>query len=159
MSQLRWALCGLVCLAACEKRSRDPEPAPVRINAPARLPVVLDAAVALPPVDAGAPDDMAVDLPLRGARDRTTIGETLRRASGRMKRCFQTQLKTNPNLGGKVTLHMTIVPDGTVPEVTATGGLDAGLQQCMIAVAERLRFPPDPGTTHVNFPFIFQISP
>ncbi len=147
----------VVCLfMACEKRARQAEPSPVRVAAP--IPVVLvvtDAAVPPPPVDA------ALDLmaPLPGERDAASIKATVQRSGPAMRRCYQDQLKSQPDLAGKVTLHITIAADGQVSQVKASGGLDAELEECMMAVARRLRFALAASETRVNFPFVFKSAP
>jgi len=156
---MRWRALALCLVAACEKRARDPDKsAPLVVRAPApTLPALIDAAIPDPGLDA-AQGAAALDLALPGPRDQASILATVRRANRRVRACFEARLKTDPNAGGKLVVHFSIAPDGSVTQADATG-LDPQLAQCVVEVVRMLRFPFDNDTTQVNFPFIFRAAP
>ncbi len=150
-------LAGSGAMAGCEKRARQPRQSAPPVTAPPRpLPAVVDAAVP------DAAPDAAVDAGLAFAPgdvvDRGTIAKVVRSASGGFRFCFETALKQQPGLAGKVMLEFTIEPDGSVQTAVATG-LTPEVEQCMVERARKLRFPPGSASTKVRFPFIFKVAP
>ena len=115
-----------------------------------------------------------VDLGGRGkGKYKVTVGRTVtkgclkpevvRRVLGRVKSqakyCYEKELPRNPNLSGKVTTAFVIGATGAVKSVTipeSTMG-NANVEQCLVRVVKRLRFPPCPGgVAQVTYPWIFK---
>ena len=78
---------------------------------------------------------------------------------GALRACYERSLKRNPSLTGKLLLHLTITPAGTVSSVDLTSDSldDSELATCVRSSALRWRFPaPDGGSLEASFPFVFQ---
>ncbi len=60
-------------------------------------------------------------------------GSAIKRYSGQIKSCYETELKANDSLRGSWTLTFTINPDGSTSNaaVKANNSSDAGLEACM----------------------------
>lgn len=77
-------------------------------------------------------------------------------------RCYETQLRTDPTLSGRVAVTMTIQESGSVTGVRATEnttGSDA-VAACVVRVISGFRFTPGPtdGSVTYSFPFVFEPS-
>ena len=72
--------------------------------------------------------------------------------------CYETGLRANPNLSGRVTARFVIGRDGAVSNA-ANGGSDlpdAGVVSCVIQAFYGLSFPtPDNGIVSVSYPIMF----
>jgi len=76
-----------------------------------------------------------------------------------IRRCYETQLRHDPTLAGKVTTKFTILESGSVTHVTAienTTGSPA-LAQCVGGILGRMRFRtgPEGGSVDFSYPFVF----
>jgi hypothetical protein len=72
--------------------------------------------------------------------------------------CYEKELATNPELGGKVTLQWIINLDGSVKKVwVGNSSLGNGkVESCMTRSVKRWRFTkPDGGMCQIKFPFVF----
>ena len=83
------------------------------------------------------------------------IQRTVRQNFGRFRMCYESALRTNPNLQGRVVVSFVIGRDGTVR--TSSGGGDlpnSGVISCMASAAMGLTFPqPEGGVVRVSYPF------
>lgn len=72
-----------------------------------------------------------------------------------MRKCYERQLKANPNLEGKVRLSVRIASSGKVTSARASG-LTGQVHRCMVSQAKTMKFPkPEGGSVSVNKPYSF----
>jgi hypothetical protein len=91
-------------------------------------------------------------------------GAVVRRVLGRVqsqaKYCYEKELPRNPNLSGKITTAWVIGPTGGVlsTRIAETTMANANVEQCLLRVIKRLKFPPcaGGGTADVTYPWIFK---
>ena len=87
-----------------------------------------------------------------------TIQRVVRQSYGRFRSCYETGLRSNPNLEGRVTARFVIGRDGAVMNV-ANGGSDlpdSGVVSCVLGAYYGLSFPtPDNGVVRVSYPIMF----
>jgi TonB family protein len=93
--------------------------------------------------------------------DPAAVAAKIRQYRGALVACYETALKKNPNLSGKITLRFTIGRVGKVTkvEIEVDTMHDEEVNQCIVDRASNWRFPaPQSGTDGVQFayPFIFQ---
>jgi hypothetical protein len=86
------------------------------------------------------------------------VQRIVRQNYGRFRMCYETGLRGNPNLSGRVTARFVIGRDGAVSNV-ANGGSDlpdAGVVSCVVQAFYGLSFPaPDNGIVRVSYPIMF----
>ncbi len=86
------------------------------------------------------------------------VRKQMKRYLGQMKRCYEKELKGDPDLTGKVTLSWTIQTDGDLAAVSVDGnstGSDA-LSACVAKTMRRIRFAPPPVELDVEgYPLLF----
>jgi hypothetical protein len=86
------------------------------------------------------------------------IQRVVRQNFGRFTMCYQTGLRTNPNLEGRVTVKFIIGRDGAV-QMSADAGSDipdATVTQCVVRAFGGISFPsPDSGMVTVTYPLMF----
>ncbi len=93
--------------------------------------------------------------------DSRAILEVVQGAQGGLRRCYEDQLRRNPQLGGRVVLSWTVADDGAAEDVAVeqTTLKDADVEACMKTRVRRLRFPaPHGGAVRVEFPFLLQAA-
>jgi outer membrane biosynthesis protein TonB len=83
----------------------------------------------------------------------------IRQRLSAIRACYETQLRRNPQLAGKVTVDFTIQTTGAVSGVRAsenTTGDDA-VASCVTGVVSRFRWNPGPegGSVMFSYPFVF----
>lgn len=109
-------------------------------------------------VQDSAPQDLdPVDL------DPQAVIAKIRQYRGALVACYETALKRNPTLAGKITLRFTIGKIGKVTKVDIEVDTmhDDDVNACIVDHAKNWRFPaPQSGSDDVQFsyPFIFQAS-
>jgi outer membrane biosynthesis protein TonB len=86
--------------------------------------------------------------------DKAVIKRVIFKHRGEFTACYETALKAQPDLAGKVVAKFDINADGDVIAVNATG-LTTELNDCVAATIKQLRFPKSPGTITINYPFVF----
>jgi TonB family protein len=93
-----------------------------------------------------------------GGLSREVVHRIVMQHRGRMRHCYETRLRANPELRGRVTIKFVIAPQGTVPSVQVAGNTtgDDGLAACAQDVVRRMSFPQADGVTAVTYPFTFQ---
>ena len=90
--------------------------------------------------------------------DVMSVKKTMRRYNGRIKACYERQLKSNPDLKGKVTVSFEISTSGSVSaaaiEENTTRNKDLG--KCIVREIGRITFkpPPEDDIEVAGYPFI-----
>jgi hypothetical protein len=88
------------------------------------------------------------------------IRRTIRQNFGRYRACYETGLRTNPNLAGRVAVRFVIGRDGSVAQ-SGNGGSDlpdTGVVNCIVGAFRGLSFPqPEDGIVTVTYSI--QLSP
>jgi hypothetical protein len=86
------------------------------------------------------------------------IRRIVRMNDGRYRNCYETALRTNPSLQGRVTVKFMIDRTGAVA-LAADGGSDIpdeGVRRCVVASFLSLSFPaPENGAVSVVYPIVF----
>jgi len=91
--------------------------------------------------------------------DTQSIKKIMKRYNGRVKSCYERELKGNPDLSGKVTVSFEIETNGKVAAAdiadNTTGSSD--LEACILKVIRSIRMnpPPEDVVEVAGYPFIF----
>lgn len=94
-----------------------------------------------------------------GSLDPNIVAKEVRSRLAAIKGCYERALKRNPNLSGKIQVHWTITPAGTVTGIDIENDSlgDPEVASCIKSLVSRWRFPaPAGGAVEVSFPFVFQ---
>ena len=85
------------------------------------------------------------------------IQRIVRANYGRFRSCYQTALRNNPNLQGRVSVRFVIGRDGRVSNVGGSGDIpDSGVVSCVTRSFYSLSFPqPEGGIVTVGYPIVF----
>lgn len=91
--------------------------------------------------------------------DQASISSTMKKYLGRVRQCYERELKSDPDLGGKVTLSFDIAGgSGNVSSVGVVGNTtnNAELGDCIKKVVQRIRFnpPPEDDVEVGGYPFV-----
>lgn len=101
-------------------------------------------------VGEGSSDDME-------PTDQATVKKTVQRYSGQLKYCYESRLKANPDLAGRVEIEWTITAGRvTSAEVFANTTGDSELASCIVGKVKRWTFPTELPGGEVLWPFIFK---
>lgn len=97
---------------------------------------------------------------IQGTIDANGVKQTIHSALNPLKQCYETQLKTNNSLKGKVALQMEVNDKGRVQSAgiqTSSTLKDKKIHECMLNVVKDLSFPqPAKGTVAVvDYPLDF----
>lgn len=93
----------------------------------------------------------------RGTLDRNSIRDVVSSHRDELGFCFAWQLHSRPELGGRLTMELTIGTDGQVTEARVADDQlgDETVARCFRNVTQRMRFPaPEGGEVQVRYPFI-----
>jgi hypothetical protein len=94
-----------------------------------------------------------------GVFDQNQVTSMIRQRQSAFRRCYETELRNNPTLAGKVSVQFTIEERGNVSAASATENTtgSAGLASCVVGVIRRLRWAqgPEGGSVTFNYPFVF----
>ncbi|MCS6914589.1 MAG: AgmX/PglI C-terminal domain-containing protein [Myxococcales bacterium] len=98
-----------------------------------------------------------------GTLDPSAVAAKIRQYKGALVACYESALKRNPNLSGKITLRFTINRMGKVSkaEIETDTMHDEDVNRCIIERASNWRFPPPEGggeEVQFAYPFIFQAA-
>jgi hypothetical protein len=96
-----------------------------------------------------------------GSLDPSVIVKEIRSRIGAVKACYESGLKRNPNIGGKLTLRFDVSAVGkvTAAEIEADTMKDEEVASCIKGRVISWRFPaPSGGTASFSYPFVFQAS-
>lgn len=82
------------------------------------------------------------------------IQRTIQRNFGRFRGCYETGLKSNPALAGRVSVALTIGADGAVSSVANAGSdlPDASVVSCIVRNFGGLNFPAPDAVVHIVYP-------
>ena len=85
------------------------------------------------------------------------IQRIIRSNYGRFRGCYESALRTNPNLQGRIAVSFMIGRSGTVQAVSGGGDLpDGGVISCVTQAFYGLSFPaPEGGVVRVTYPILF----
>jgi len=86
------------------------------------------------------------------------VQRIVRQNYGRFRQCYETGLRANPNLTGRVTARFVISREGSVTTVQNGGSdlPDSGVVSCVVAAFYGLSFPtPEAGIVTVSYPIMF----
>lgn len=94
---------------------------------------------------------------LTGQLPPEVIQRIVRNNYGRFRACYESALRNNPNLSGRVVVNFVIGRDGAVNSVGGGGDLpDAGVISCVASNFRGLTFPPpEHGIVTVSYPIVF----
>ncbi|MBI5508779.1 MAG: AgmX/PglI C-terminal domain-containing protein [Deltaproteobacteria bacterium] len=96
----------------------------------------------------------------KGCLTEQQVGRVLSRVHNQARYCYEKELTRNPNMAGKVTTFFIIGSTGAVQtvKVSASTMNDAAVEDCLVRVIQRLRFPPcqGGGIAEVTYPWIFK---
>lgn len=99
------------------------------------------------------------DIGGSGEFDSAVVVKTIKSRIRAIQRCYETELKNDTSLAGKVTIKFTIQQSGTVSNVSSTANTSgsSGLAACIVKTMKRLRFRPGPegGSVTFSYPFVF----
>ncbi len=94
-----------------------------------------------------------------GGLSQEVVGRYIKRYWAQFKFCYERELSKNPNLYGKITTTFTIAGNGRVAEaqVIQTTMHNTNVEQCLLRVIRRIRFPAPKGGGEVivTYPFMF----
>ncbi len=96
-----------------------------------------------------------------GTLSRADIEKTVTRRAGALKSCYESELKKDNTLKGKIEVQFTIQPSGRVStaRVTANTMNSTAVGSCIVAQIQRWRFPqPSGGDVTIKYPFVFTPS-
>lgn len=96
-----------------------------------------------------------------GSLSRGDIEKTVNRRAGALKSCYESELKKDNTLKGKIEVQFTIQPSGrvSVARVTTNTMNSTAVGSCIVAQIQRWRFPqPSGGDVTVKYPFVFTPS-
>jgi len=84
------------------------------------------------------------------------IQRIVRNNYGRFRACYESALRSNPNLQGRVAVSFLIGRDGTVKTASGGGDIpDSGVVSCVTQAFYGLSFPaPEGGTVRVTYPIV-----
>jgi hypothetical protein len=106
----------------------------------------------------GKPADVRQGDPtITGGLPSEVVKRIVRQHVGQLRMCYETGLKSNPNLEGKVVVTFEIGADGAVLKAAADSSTiaDAKVVACVVNVFQRLSFPtPEGGNVSARFPIV-----
>ena len=81
---------------------------------------------------------------LGSSEDAASVRDTMKRYNARIRACYEKELKSNPDLSGKVTAYWVITTSGGPSDVEVIGNStgNAGLGACIVREVKRIKFPP-----------------
>jgi hypothetical protein len=107
-----------------------------------------------------APDLRLGEATTYGGLSKEVIRRIVRQHAGRIRHCYESALRTAPELQGRVTVKFVIAPQGNVQSAEGAGNTtgDESLGQCIVAVVRRMVFPQADGVTACTYPFMLQMA-
>ncbi len=97
-------------------------------------------------------------IEVRGTLDREIVRRIIRRHINEVRFCYEQELVTHRNLGGRLVVQFSIAPSGQVlASVMQSSTLgNARVENCAVKAVRRWEFPKlDGGLTSVSYPFVF----
>jgi hypothetical protein len=99
----------------------------------------------------------AKDVQVNGHIPPEVIQRIVRQNMGRFRACYESGLRTNPTLGGRVVVRFVIDRQGSVAVATDGGSdlPDTATTACIVRTFQTLSFPePQGGTVQVTYPLV-----
>lgn len=97
---------------------------------------------------------------MKGCLSQEVVGRVINRHMSQVKYCYEKELQKNPNLSGKIVTQFLIGATGDVTSSRASENTlgDANVEDCVLRVINRMKFPPcaGGGTADVTYPWIFK---
>jgi outer membrane biosynthesis protein TonB len=95
-----------------------------------------------------------------GELDAAKINAVMKRKMSAIKACYESALKRDPKLSGKLVIEMEILEDGRINIEAFSGSLrSSDVESCVRRRARSWRFPrPDGGTVFVSIPIVLTPS-
>jgi TonB family protein len=93
-----------------------------------------------------------------GKIDQSSVYGVIRKRIGGVRFCYESQLKTNPSLAGKIRVQFVIGSSGSVTSCSVVSNSMGNtlVQECICRMVRRWKFStPDEGTVTVGYTFIF----
>lgn len=120
-------------------------------------------------VGLGGKKDVAVastikteQIEAKGVLDSESIREAVMKKMSSIKYCYESQLKKNPNLQGKIVVNFTIDKNGEVSRYSIESSTlnDEEVENCILRVIRRIKFPPPQNgeSVEVSYPLVFTIA-
>jgi hypothetical protein len=106
-----------------------------------------------------APRLHADSVAVSGRLPPEVIQRIVRMSFGRFRYCYESGLRGNPELRGRVAVRFVIDRSGAVPLASDAGSdmPDANVVQCVVRAFGDLSFPePDGGMVTVEYPIVFE---
>jgi vault protein inter-alpha-trypsin-like protein len=97
-------------------------------------------------------------ISVNGGLPSEVIQRIVRQNFGRFRLCYENGLRSDPNLGGRVSVRFVIGKDGNVTTVSNGGSdlPDSNVVACVVRSFAGLTFPaPDSGVVAVTYPIVF----
>jgi TonB family protein len=93
------------------------------------------------------------------SRSQAAINRVVNRQQSRLKKVYEAMLKRDPKLSGKLVIKFTILPDGSVTNVSIVSSTtnNSTFDNRILSYIKRWTFPPisGGGSVEVTFPFAF----
>jgi TonB family protein len=100
------------------------------------------------------------DIGGSGEFDQALVQRQIKQRLKSITRCYESELRKNPSLSGKVTVTFTIQERGNVTNAKATENTTGSpaVADCVTRTISRFRFNPGPdgGSVTFRYPFVFQ---
>ncbi|MDH4282439.1 MAG: TonB family protein [Myxococcales bacterium] len=100
------------------------------------------------------------DIGGSGEFDAALVQQQIKQRLKSITRCYESELRKNPSLSGKVTVTFTIQQRGNVTDARASENTTGsqGVADCVTRTISRFRFNPGPdgGSVTFRYPFVFQ---
>jgi TonB family protein len=107
-----------------------------------------------------APPEISGESSTHSDRSQAAIQRVVQRETQRLKRVYEDWLKRDPALGGRLTVKFTILPSGTVSNVSVvkTTMNNQEFDETILRYIKRWQFPEVSGGTPVEvvYPFVFE---
>ena len=162
-------------LFACQLLHDSPPAAPLKPAASSDEPAPLPPAEAEPPpVETAGPAEppdakpvepgiTATGAPTRGTLPKAVLDEKLKSIGPAVQACYESGLKTKPELHGNLNINFVVAPDGKVAHADSAEGDDAlddpATVACILNQIRQLQFPqPRGGRVFVNYPLKLEKS-
>lgn len=98
----------------------------------------------------------------KGSRSVAAINRVVTQQQSRLKKVYESMLKRDPTLSGKLKIKFTIMPDGSVTGVSIIESTtnNATFDKRILSYVQRWKFPPITGGSPVEvvYPFVFSGS-
>lgn len=101
-------------------------------------------------------DSSATDT-AKGSRTPESILKVIRLHVGTFRRVYESHLRSNPNLGGKITMKFVIASSGDIVEAEIVGSNlgEKSLELDLLELAKKMKFDPiEKGKTTITYSFV-----